>query len=44
MDDIFSSPDEEARGRLLKIMQDFLVSEAEKHASLQKEKGALNIV
>ncbi|KIP08264.1 hypothetical protein PHLGIDRAFT_127100 [Phlebiopsis gigantea 11061_1 CR5-6] len=38
MDDIFSSSDEEARGRLLRIMQEFLVSEAEKHASLQKEK------
>lgn len=39
MDDIFSSSDEEARGRLLRIMQEFLVSESEKHASLQKEKG-----
>ena len=39
MDDIFSSSDEDARGRLLKIMQDFLVSEAEKHAAIQKEKG-----
>ncbi len=37
MDDIFASEDEEARGRLLKIMQEFLVSEAEKHAA--KEKG-----
>lgn len=41
MDDIFSSSDEDARGRLLKIMQDFLVSEADKHAVLQKEKGWL---
>ena len=39
MDDIFSSSDEDARGRLLKIMQDFLVSESEKHAAVQKEKS-----
>lgn len=38
MDTIFASPEEEARGRLLKILQDFLVSEAVKHAA--KEKGA----
>ncbi|GJE95924.1 sister chromatid cohesion protein-like protein [Phanerochaete sordida] len=43
MDDIFSSSDEEARGRLLKIMQDFLVSEAEKHANLQKEKAMAGV-
>lgn len=38
MDEIFASPEEEGRGRLLKIMQDFLVSEAAKHSA--KEKGA----
>jgi hypothetical protein len=37
MDAIFSSPDEESRGRLLRIMQEFLVSEAAKHST--KEKG-----
>lgn len=37
MDAIFASPDEESRGRLLKIMQEFLVSEAAKHSA--KEKG-----
>lgn len=37
MDHIFASPEEEARGRLLKILQDFLVSEAAKHSA--KEKG-----
>ncbi|KAG8885372.1 Sister chromatid cohesion protein 2 [Tulasnella sp. 332] len=36
MDAIFASPDEEARGRLLKIMQDFLVGESEKHDASQK--------
>ncbi|KAH7925870.1 hypothetical protein BV22DRAFT_1088167 [Leucogyrophana mollusca] len=36
MDAIFSSSDEENRGRLLRIMQDFLVSEASKHAAQQK--------
>ncbi|KAI6027546.1 hypothetical protein BKA83DRAFT_4230505 [Pisolithus microcarpus] len=30
MDAIFASPDEESRGRLLRILQDFLVSEAAK--------------
>ncbi|KAI0317644.1 hypothetical protein OF83DRAFT_1120276 [Amylostereum chailletii] len=39
MDDIFSSPEEDGRTRLLKIMQDFLVSEAAKHAL--KEKNAV---
>ena len=38
MDAIFSSPDEESRGRLLRIMQEFLVSEATKHTA--KEKGS----
>lgn len=36
MDSIFASPVEEARGRLLKILQDFLVSEAAKHAANEK--------
>ncbi|KAH9917952.1 uncharacterized protein B0H18DRAFT_1086944 [Fomitopsis serialis] len=36
MDAIFSSPEEEGRTRLLKILQDFLVSEAAKHASREK--------
>lgn len=39
MDAIFTSHEEEGRGRLLKILQDFLVSEASKHAA--KEKGTL---
>ena len=39
MDEIFNSQDEEARCRLLKIMQEFLVAEAEKYATLQKEKS-----
>ncbi|KZP26313.1 hypothetical protein FIBSPDRAFT_1040859 [Athelia psychrophila] len=37
MDAIFASPDEESRGRLLKIMQEFLVSEAAKHSAKEKE-------
>lgn len=37
MDAIFASPEEEGRGRLLKIMQEFLISEASKHSA--KEKG-----
>jgi len=36
MDAIFSSDEEDARGRLLKIMQNFLISESEKHALSQK--------
>ncbi|KAI6042629.1 sister chromatid cohesion C-terminus-domain-containing protein [Pisolithus marmoratus] len=39
MDAIFASPDEESRGRLLRILQDFLVSEAAKHAEQQKGSG-----
>jgi len=39
MDEIFASPEEDGRGRLLKIIQDFLVSEASKHSA--KEKGNL---
>jgi cohesin loading factor subunit SCC2 len=38
MDTIFASPDEESRGRLLKIIQEFLTSEASKHSV--KEKGS----
>ena len=37
MDAIFAAPEEEGRARLLRILQDFLVSEAAKHAA--KEKG-----
>ena len=37
MDEIFASPEEDGRGRLLKIIQEFLVSEASKHSA--KEKG-----
>lgn len=40
MDAIFASPEEDNRGRLLKLMQDFLLAEASKH-SLQ-EKGVYN--
>ena len=36
MDAIFSSPQEETRGRLLKILQDFLIAEATKHAANEK--------
>ncbi|KZT11764.1 uncharacterized protein LAESUDRAFT_733751 [Laetiporus sulphureus 93-53] len=36
MDGIFASPEEEARGPLLKILLDFLVSEASKHAEKEK--------
>ncbi|KAG8214779.1 hypothetical protein J3R82DRAFT_9915 [Butyriboletus roseoflavus] len=39
MDAIFNSCDEESRGRLLRIMQDFLVSEAAKHAEQRKGSG-----
>ncbi|CAK5269780.1 unnamed protein product [Mycena citricolor] len=41
MDDIFSSSDEERRGRLLKIIQDFLISEAIKHSSKLKDSASL---
>ncbi|KAF8968942.1 hypothetical protein BDZ97DRAFT_1797116 [Flammula alnicola] len=37
MDEIFASPEEEGKGRLLKIIQDFLVSEAAKHSAKEKE-------
>ncbi|EEB97497.1 hypothetical protein MPER_03172, partial [Moniliophthora perniciosa FA553] len=37
MDSIFASPDEEGKGRLLKIIQGFFVSEAVKHSVKEKE-------
>ncbi|KAG5653655.1 hypothetical protein H0H81_011615 [Sphagnurus paluster] len=37
MDEIFNSPEEEGRARLLKIIQEFLVSEATKHSAKEKE-------
>ncbi|KAF5337499.1 hypothetical protein D9758_013605 [Tetrapyrgos nigripes] len=37
MDSVFGSSDEEERGRMLKIMQDFLNAEATKHAAKEKE-------
>ncbi|KAJ6620718.1 hypothetical protein B0H10DRAFT_1911606 [Mycena sp. CBHHK59/15] len=37
MDEIFASPDEERRGRLLKIIQEFLISEAAKHSAKLKD-------
>ncbi|KAK7469438.1 Sister chromatid cohesion protein 2 [Stygiomarasmius scandens] len=37
MDSVFASSDEEERGRMLKIMQDFLVAESNKHAAKEKE-------
>ena len=40
MDNIFQSDSDEAKGRMLKILHDFLVSEASKHAEIEKEKGA----
>ena len=40
MDAIFESPEEEGRGRLLRIMQDFLISESEKHSAKEKGKGS----
>lgn len=36
MDAIFASPEQEGRARLLKIMQDFLQSEAAKHSAQEK--------
>ncbi|KAG8738993.1 Sister chromatid cohesion protein 2 [Ceratobasidium sp. 414] len=47
MDVIFASPQEEAQARLLKIMQDFLLSEASKHTHAannnKPKKGAVNM-
>ncbi|KAK0188221.1 hypothetical protein F5146DRAFT_1062556 [Armillaria mellea] len=37
MDEIFQSSNEDAQGRLLKLLQEFLVSEAAKHSSKEKE-------
>ncbi len=42
MDEIFQSGNEDAQGRLLKLLQEFLVSEAAKHSS--KEKGTSSLV
>ena len=42
MDQIFASPEEEEKGRLLKIIHDFLVSESEKHTALAKGKETLS--
>ncbi|KAG9017932.1 Sister chromatid cohesion protein 2 [Tulasnella sp. 427] len=39
MDAVFGGEDEDAKGRLLKIMQGFLISESEKHSALQKGKN-----
>lgn len=36
MDAIFASPEEDVRGRLLKIIQDFLISESIKHSTREK--------
>ena len=38
MDATFASQEEEGRARLLKIMQEFLVSEAAKHTQKEKSK------
>ncbi|CAE6459153.1 unnamed protein product [Rhizoctonia solani] len=46
MDAIFASPQEEAQARLLKIMQDFLLSEASKHThsvNNKAKKGAVDM-
>ncbi|PPQ86325.1 hypothetical protein CVT25_005626 [Psilocybe cyanescens] len=42
MDGIFASSEEEGKGRLLKIIQDFLVSEAAKHSAKEKESTKAN--
>jgi len=39
MDAIFASAEEDGRTRLLRIMQDFLMSEADKHSIEQKDKA-----
>jgi len=41
MDDIFHSSDLESRGRLLRIMHDFLVSESMKQHEEQKGEGLI---
>ena len=42
MDTIFASPEEDNRARLLKLLQEFLVSEVSKHAL--QEKGIFHII
>jgi cohesin loading factor subunit SCC2 len=42
MDDIFVATEDELRARLLKIIQDFLVSESAKHAA--REKGLFLVI
>ncbi|KZW01563.1 hypothetical protein EXIGLDRAFT_738517 [Exidia glandulosa HHB12029] len=44
MDAIFASPEEDVRGRLLKIIQDFLISEAVKHSAREKESKSKDVV
>ena len=41
MDKIFQSDSDETKSRMLKILHDFLVSEASKHAEMEKEKGTI---
>ena len=41
MDKIFQSDSDETKGRMLKILHDFLVSEVSKNAGMEKEKGAI---
>lgn len=41
MDAIFSSQEEENKGRLLKLMQEFLVSESTKHSAQEKGNSVL---
>ncbi|THH14012.1 hypothetical protein EW146_g6273 [Bondarzewia mesenterica] len=43
MDAIFASSEDENRGRLLKIMQDFLLSEATKHTEKEKKSAKGNL-
>ena len=38
MDKIFQSDSDETKGRMVKILHDFLVSEGSKHAEMEKEK------
>lgn len=44
MDKIFQSGSDETKGRMLKILHDFLVSEASKIAEIEKEKGAILLI
>lgn len=43
MDAIFNAAEEEPRARLLKIIQDFLVSEAAKHSTKEKENARMRL-